>query len=95
MAAPIAERAALSAIRSDNSEDPWVHHALGCVLAPVPARSTMREKPAPEKGPRRSVANTKALLGKLAATVRELGITLCGEVQQRSSWTRMSLAVVT
>ena len=30
MAAPIAERAALAAIRSD-SEDPWAHHALGCV----------------------------------------------------------------
>ena len=29
-AAPIAERAALAAIRSD-SEDPWAHHALGCV----------------------------------------------------------------
>jgi TolB-like protein/Tfp pilus assembly protein PilF len=28
--APIAERAALAAIRSD-SEDPWAHHALGCV----------------------------------------------------------------
>ena len=27
---PIAERAALAAIRSD-SEDPWAHHALGCV----------------------------------------------------------------
>ena len=27
---PIAERAALSAIRAD-SEDPWAHHALGCV----------------------------------------------------------------
>jgi TolB-like protein/Tfp pilus assembly protein PilF len=30
VAAPIAERAALTAIRSD-SEDPWAHHALGCV----------------------------------------------------------------
>jgi TolB-like protein len=29
-ATPIAERAALAAIRSD-SEDPWAHHALGCV----------------------------------------------------------------
>ena len=29
-AVPIAERAALAAIRSD-SEDPWAHHALGCV----------------------------------------------------------------
>jgi TolB-like protein/Flp pilus assembly protein TadD len=29
MAAPIAERAALTAIRVD-SEDPWAHHALGC-----------------------------------------------------------------
>ena len=29
MAAPIAERAALTAIRAD-SEDPWAHHALGC-----------------------------------------------------------------
>jgi tetratricopeptide (TPR) repeat protein len=28
--APIAERAALAAIRTD-SEDPWAHHALGCV----------------------------------------------------------------
>ena len=28
--APIAERAALAAIRAD-SEDPWAHHALGCV----------------------------------------------------------------
>src|ERR1700728_4757424 len=28
--APIAERAALAAIRSD-TEDPWAHHALGCV----------------------------------------------------------------
>jgi TolB-like protein len=28
--APIAERAAMAAIRSD-SEDPWAHHALGCV----------------------------------------------------------------
>jgi tetratricopeptide (TPR) repeat protein len=27
---PIAERAALAAIRAD-SEDPWAHHALGCV----------------------------------------------------------------
>ena len=27
---PVAERAALAAIRSD-SEDPWAHHALGCV----------------------------------------------------------------
>jgi TolB-like protein/cytochrome c-type biogenesis protein CcmH/NrfG len=27
---PIAERAALAAIRADN-EDPWAHHALGCV----------------------------------------------------------------
>ena len=27
--APIAERAALAAIRAD-SEDPWAHHALGC-----------------------------------------------------------------
>ena len=30
VAAPIAEQAALMAIRSD-SEDPWAHHALGCV----------------------------------------------------------------
>ena len=30
VSAPIAERAALAAIRSD-SEDPWAHHALGCV----------------------------------------------------------------
>jgi len=30
VAAPIAERAALTAIRSD-SEDPWAHYALGCV----------------------------------------------------------------
>jgi TolB-like protein len=29
-AVPIAERAALAAIRAD-SEDPWAHHALGCV----------------------------------------------------------------
>jgi tetratricopeptide (TPR) repeat protein len=29
-AAPIAERAALAAIRAD-SEDPWAHNALGCV----------------------------------------------------------------
>jgi TolB-like protein/cytochrome c-type biogenesis protein CcmH/NrfG len=29
-AIPIAERAALAAIRAD-SEDPWAHHALGCV----------------------------------------------------------------
>src|SRR5436190_3686450 len=29
MAAPLAERAALAAIRAD-SEDPWAHHALGC-----------------------------------------------------------------
>ena len=29
-AMPIAERAALAAIRAD-SEDPWAHHALGCV----------------------------------------------------------------
>ena len=29
-AAPIAERAALAAIRAD-SEDPWAHYALGCV----------------------------------------------------------------
>jgi len=29
-AIPIAERAAVSAIRAD-SEDPWAHHALGCV----------------------------------------------------------------
>jgi TolB-like protein len=28
--APLAERAALAAIRAD-SEDPWAHHALGCV----------------------------------------------------------------
>jgi TolB-like protein len=28
---PIAERAALAAVRAD-SEDPWAHHALGCVL---------------------------------------------------------------
>ena len=27
--APVAERAALAAIRAD-SEDPWAHHALGC-----------------------------------------------------------------
>jgi len=27
---PIAERAALAAVRAD-SEDPWAHHALGCV----------------------------------------------------------------
>ena len=27
---PIAERAALAAIRAD-SEDPWAHHALGCI----------------------------------------------------------------
>ena len=32
---PIAERAALAAIRAD-SEDPWAHHALGCRLS-VPA----------------------------------------------------------
>jgi TolB-like protein/cytochrome c-type biogenesis protein CcmH/NrfG len=30
VSAPIAERAAMAAIRSD-SEDPWAHHALGCV----------------------------------------------------------------
>src|SRR5580658_5664367 len=30
MAMPVAERAALAAIRMD-SEDPWAHHALGCV----------------------------------------------------------------
>ena len=30
IALPIAERAALAAIRAD-SEDPWAHHALGCV----------------------------------------------------------------
>src|SRR5258708_13651446 len=30
IAVPIAERAALAAIRAD-SEDPWAHHALGCV----------------------------------------------------------------
>jgi TolB-like protein/cytochrome c-type biogenesis protein CcmH/NrfG len=30
VATPIAERAALAAIRCD-SEDPWAHHALGCV----------------------------------------------------------------
>ena len=30
VSAPIAERAALAAIRSDG-EDPWAHHALGCV----------------------------------------------------------------
>ena len=30
VAAPIAERAASAAIRAD-SEDPWAHHALGCV----------------------------------------------------------------
>ena len=30
VSAPIAERAALAAIRCD-SEDPWAHHALGCV----------------------------------------------------------------
>jgi TolB-like protein len=30
VSAPIAERAAQTAIRSD-SEDPWAHHALGCV----------------------------------------------------------------
>jgi TolB-like protein len=29
-AVPIAERAALAAVRAD-SEDPWAHHALGCV----------------------------------------------------------------
>jgi tetratricopeptide (TPR) repeat protein len=29
-AVPLAERAALAAIRAD-SEDPWAHHALGCV----------------------------------------------------------------
>ena len=29
-AVPIAERAALAAIQAD-SEDPWAHHALGCV----------------------------------------------------------------
>jgi tetratricopeptide (TPR) repeat protein len=29
-AVPIAQRAALAAIRTD-SEDPWAHHALGCV----------------------------------------------------------------
>jgi tetratricopeptide (TPR) repeat protein len=29
-AMPVAERAALAAIRAD-SEDPWAHHALGCV----------------------------------------------------------------
>ena len=29
-ATPVAERAALAAIRAD-SEDPWAHHALGCV----------------------------------------------------------------
>ena len=29
-AVPVAERAALAAIRAD-SEDPWAHHALGCV----------------------------------------------------------------
>ena len=29
-AAPIAERAALAAVQAD-SEDPWAHHALGCV----------------------------------------------------------------
>src|SRR5205814_3157856 len=28
--APVAERAALDAIRAD-SEDPWAHHALGCI----------------------------------------------------------------
>ena len=28
--APVAERAALAAIRAD-SEDPWAHHALGCI----------------------------------------------------------------
>jgi tetratricopeptide (TPR) repeat protein len=30
MAAPVAERAALAAIRADG-EDPWAHYALGCV----------------------------------------------------------------
>ena len=37
---PIAERAALAAIRAD-SEDPWAHHALGCVHL-LPGVSTMR-----------------------------------------------------
>jgi TolB-like protein/cytochrome c-type biogenesis protein CcmH/NrfG len=33
-AAPVAERAAMAAIRAD-SEDPWAHHALGCVHLPA------------------------------------------------------------
>ena len=38
---PIAERAALAAVRAD-SEDPWAHHALGCVLSDHAALRRMR-----------------------------------------------------